>query len=220
MPPLPLPEGHHAGQLGTGRPSPSPLGRPERCTGALLPPIRFPRFDLIDSTYAVALMADQTPLWREVYHRILDQLVFRHAGRWSANDWLIQFGHDPARGDYDDFSKLLVPQHLTGEYDVPGWTANGIEPWGLQWDPIAGHLARQWQDRPEGCHCENTKIWPLCITAAGFGLQLHEVLHGTSHHQAFDRWWTRGQAGPPGLDGTGSCARGHLLLRPDHRAFS
>jgi hypothetical protein len=39
--------------------------------------------------------------------------------------------------------------------------------------------ARQWQDRPEGCHCENTKIWPPCITAAGLGLQLHDVAHGT-----------------------------------------
>ncbi len=202
------------------------------------PMLCFPRFDLIDSTYAVALMADQTPAWREIYHRILDELVFRHTGWWSANDWLTQFGHDPARGQYDDFSKLLIPQHLIGEYDVPGWTANGIEPWGLQIDPIAAdgmlfykgwflimlglhqratddrswnrpfdmirdgehtftwtysgiaeHLAQQWQDRPEGCHCENTKIWPLCITAAGLGLQLHDVLHGTDHHRIFDHWW-------------------------------
>ena len=183
-------------------------------------------------------MADQTPAWREIYHRILDELVFRHTGWWSANDWLTQFGHDPARGQYDDFSKLLIPQHLIGEYDVPGWTANGIEPWGLQIDPIAAdgmlfykgwflimlglhqratddrswnrpfdmirdgehtftwtysgiaeHLAQQWQDRPEGCHCENTKIWPLCITVAGLGLQLHDVLHGTDHHRIFDHWW-------------------------------
>jgi hypothetical protein len=26
---------------------------------------------------------------------------------------------------------------------------------------IAAHLARQWQDTPQGCHCENTKVWPL-----------------------------------------------------------
>ena len=38
------------------------------------------RFDLIDSTYAVALMADRTPAWREVYGRILDELIFRHTG--------------------------------------------------------------------------------------------------------------------------------------------
>jgi hypothetical protein len=98
---------------------------------------------------------------------------------------------------------------LRGEYDVPGWTANGVEPWGLQMDPvraegnlffkgwflvvlgfylyvsgdekwnqpfemvrdgentftwthtaIAEHLMTQWSRRPEGVHCENTKIWP------------------------------------------------------------
>ncbi len=151
---------------------------------------------------------------------------------------MTKFGHDPNRADYDDFSKLLNPQHLIGEYDVPGWTASGVEPWGLQFDPVAAdgmlfckgwflvvlglhqratedrswngpfdmirdgehaftwtysgiadHLARQWQDRPEGCHRENTKSWPLCITAAGLVLQLHDVLRGTDHHRASDRWW-------------------------------
>jgi hypothetical protein len=204
------------------------------------PMLCFPRFDLIDSTYAVALMADRTPAWREVYHRILDELVFRHTGWWAANDWLTQLGPDPKRKDYDAFEQLLLPPHLVGEYDVPGWTANGIEPWGLQMDPIAAdgmlffkgwflvmlglhlratndaswnrpfdmirdgehtftwtysgiaeHLTGQWRARPEGCHCENTKIWPLCLTAAGLGLQLHDVLHGTEHHVVFDEWWER-----------------------------
>ena len=26
---------------------------------------------------------------------------------------------------------------------------------------IAEFLANQWSGKPEGCHCENTKIWPL-----------------------------------------------------------
>ena len=26
---------------------------------------------------------------------------------------------------------------------------------------IAAHLTNQWKDKPKGCHCENTKIWPL-----------------------------------------------------------
>ena len=102
----------------------------------------------------------------------------------------------------------LIPKALLGRYDVPGWTANGVEPWGLQMDPvgadgnlfykgwflvvlglhlyvtgdekwnrpfditrdgdntftwthsrIAEHLFQQMTARPEGCHCENTKIW-------------------------------------------------------------
>jgi hypothetical protein len=94
------------------------------------------RFDLIDSTYAVAMMADRTPAWREVYGRILDELIFRHTGWWAAEDWLTQIGHDPKRAEYPDLYRLLIPEHLWGNYDVPGWTANGIEPWGLQMDPI------------------------------------------------------------------------------------
>jgi hypothetical protein len=196
------------------------------------------RFDLIDSTYAVALMADITPAWREVYARILDELIFRHTGWWAARDWLTQIGHDPDRANYPDIYRLLIPEHLWGNYDVPGWTANGIEPWGLQMDPIgatgnlffkgfflvmlglhlrttgderwnrpfdivrdgentfswfhsaiAEHLHEQWVNAPDGCHCENTKVWPYCLAGAGLGLQLHDLLRGTDHHSAFDTWW-------------------------------
>ncbi len=94
------------------------------------------RFDLIDSSYAVAMMADVTPAWREVYGRILHELVFRHTGWWAAEDWLTQIGHDPKRANYPDQYRPLIPAHLWGDYDVPGWTANGVEPWGLQMDPI------------------------------------------------------------------------------------
>ena len=170
----------------------------------------WPRFDLVDSSYAVALMARTTPAWREPYVAVLDQLIERHTGWWSANDWLTQFGHDPQRGSYPDVYRLLIPAELWGRYDAPGWTANGIEPYGVQMDPvaadgmlfykgfflvllglrsmiatddrwnepfsmirdgehtfewshtaIAAHLTEQWKQRPEGCHCENTKVWPL-----------------------------------------------------------
>ena len=159
----------------------------------------------------VAVMADVTPAWREVYGAILDELVARFTGYWAAKDWLDQIGDDPRREQYpEDWYETLIPPTLRGRYDVPGWTANGVEPWGLQMDPIgadgnlffrgfflvnlglhlyvtgdekwnepfdvvrdgdntftwthsriAEFLARQWAGRPEGCHCENTKIWPL-----------------------------------------------------------
>jgi hypothetical protein len=95
------------------------------------------RFDLLDSSYAVALMADITPAWREVYGRILDELVARHTTWWAAADWLTQFGDDPARASYPDAYRPLVPPALWGTYNVPGWTANGIAPYGVQLDPIA-----------------------------------------------------------------------------------
>jgi len=114
-------------------------GRPhphwDNVTGA--PMLSWHRFDLIDSSYAVALMADRTPAWREVYSEILDQLVTRHTSWWAASDWLTQFGSDPARANYPEAWRSIIPANAWGEYDVPGWTANGIEPYGVQMDPIA-----------------------------------------------------------------------------------
>ncbi len=175
------------------------------------PTLSWHRFDLIESSYAVALMADATPAWREVYSRVLDELIHRHTGYWAAKDWLEQIGPDPRRASYPEawYAYYMAPE-LRGNYDVPGWTANGVEPWGLQMDPIGADgnlffkgffllmlglhryvsgdgkweqpfemirdgahtftwshraiaelLADQWGPRHEGCHCENTKIWPV-----------------------------------------------------------
>ncbi len=95
------------------------------------------RFDLQDSAQPVAIMADITPAWREVYGTILDELVARFTGYWAAKDWLDQIGDDPKRDQYpEEWYRVLIPPFLRGKYDVPGWTANGVEPWGLQMDPI------------------------------------------------------------------------------------
>ena len=168
------------------------------------------RMDLVRSSYAIPLMADRTPAWREVYGRILDELIIRFTGYWAAKDWLDQIGEDPRRDHYpEEWYQRLIPPFLRGKYDVPGWTANGVEPWGLQMDPIgadgnlffkgdflivlglhayvtgdekwnrpfdivrngadsftwthsriAEYLFSQMSKRPEGVHCENTKIWP------------------------------------------------------------
>ena len=95
------------------------------------------RFDLVDSAYSIALMADRTPAWREVYGVVLDELVARHTEWWAASDWLTQFGPDPDRNLYPEHWRTLIPETLWGDYDVPGWTANGIAPYGVQMDPIA-----------------------------------------------------------------------------------
>ena len=101
------------------------------------PTLNFPRFDLSESSYGLAVMADQTPAWREIYTRILDDLVARHTTYWAAIDWLTQIGHDPRRDSYpQEWIDMYIPEHLVGIYDIPGWTANGVAPWGLQPDPV------------------------------------------------------------------------------------
>jgi hypothetical protein len=204
---------------------------------SLAPMLSFPRFDLSESSYALLLIARKTPAWREVYVRILDELIRRHTTYWAAVDWLTQIGPDPDRARYPKSYKRLIPKDLWGRYDAPGWTANGVEPWGLQPDPIgatgnlffrgflnlmlaihravsgestwdrpfemtgledrtfawthrgiAEYLSAQWAETPHGPHCENTKSWPFCLSAAGLGLQLTDATLGTATHWVYDRW--------------------------------
>ena len=204
---------------------------------SMAPMLSFPRFDLSESSYALLLMGRKTPAWREVYTRILDELVRRHTTHWAAVDWLTQFGPDPDRASYPRKYKGLIPKDLWGEYDVPGWTANGIEPWGRQPDPIgadgnlffrgfltlllgihravsgektwekpfemaglddqtfawthsgiATYLSDHWAQNPEGPHCENTKVWPYCLSAAGLGLQMTDLTVGSATHGVYDEW--------------------------------
>jgi len=100
------------------------------------PLLSYPRFDLSNSSYAVLLMADQTPAWREVYTRIMDELAGRHTTFWAAIDWNTFIGPSPDRRNYPDALLRQWPERVRGNYDAPGWTANGVEPWGLDPDPI------------------------------------------------------------------------------------
>ena len=83
---------------------------------------------------------------------------------------------------------------------------------------IADHLHEQWTNAPDGCHCENTKIWPYCLAGAGLGLQLHDLLRGTDHHAVFDDWWRDVcRSKYLHLDGDELPQSGDPLLRPDPR---
>ena len=201
------------------------------------PMCAFPRFDLSETSYALPLMADQTPAWREVYTRIADELVGRYVTYWGAVDWLTYIGHDPHQDTYPPEWLVFMPEHMRGRYDPPGWTANGVEPWGLQPDPIGADgnlffrgffnlllgtysyvsgdnkwekpfqvtgyndrmfqwtqpgisefLEDQWSERPQGPQCENTKIWPYCLSAAGLSLQLYDKIFGCKTHWVYDQW--------------------------------
>jgi hypothetical protein len=107
---------------------------------SMAPMLSFPRFDLSESSYAFLLLARKTPAWREVYTRILYELLRRHTTWWAAVDWLTQIGPDPDRARYPRRYKPLIPKDLWGHYDVPGWTANGIAPWGWPTRSADGNL--------------------------------------------------------------------------------
>lgn len=193
--------------------------------------LSYGRFDLSFSAYGLLLMADQTPAWREAYSRILDGFAARYPTYWGAIDWLTQIGDDPKRERYPAGVMATLPPALRGRYNRFGWTANGIEPYGLQPDPIgadgylffrgwfhlllstykyvsgsdkwaepfkvtgyadeqfewdhhrlAARLEAQYRQRPEGPHCENTKIWFYCNSAAGLGMYLYDKVYGKQTH--------------------------------------
>jgi hypothetical protein len=56
-------------------------------------------------------------------------------------------------------------------------------------DRIVERLNKQWGEGPAGIHCENTKVWPFCLSAAGLGLQLYDRLHGTKMHSVVENWF-------------------------------
>lgn len=195
--------------------------------------LSYGRFDLSYSAYGLLLMADQTPAWREVYARITDGFASRYPTYWGAIDWLTQIGDDPKRAKYPPAVMATLPPDLRGRYNRFGWTGNGIEPWGLQRDPIgadgylffrgwfhlllsthkyisgddkwarpfkvtgygddefewdhhrlATRLDEQYRQRPEGPHCENTKVWFFCNSAAALGMLLYDKVYGRQTHLA------------------------------------
>lgn len=200
------------------------------------PMCAFPRFDLSEMSYVLPLMLTATPAWREGYLRILDELLRRYTTFWGAIDWNTLIGPDPNADRYPPDWLITAPEHLRGRYNLPGWTGNGIEPWGLQPDPvgcdgnlfyrgwlnlalglrqhlsgqpvtapfevigyqnrpftwtherIARFLSTQMAARPQGPHCENTKIWPFCMSAAGLGLRLYDIHNATTLNDAFLEW--------------------------------
>jgi hypothetical protein len=201
------------------------------------PMCSFPRFDLAEMGYVLPLMLEATPAWREAYTHILDELARRYVTFWGGIDWNTLIGPDPGVDRYSPEWLMVVPEDLRGRYASPGWTGNGIAPWGLQPDPIgcdgnlfyrgwlnlllamrhyvsgqpmqstpfevtgyqnrtftwthqrmARFISAQMQARPQGPHCENTKIWPFCVSAAGLGLKLYDSLLGTDLNEPFLRW--------------------------------
>ena len=216
------------------------------------PMCAFPRFDIAEMGYILPMMLESTPAWREGYVHILDELIRRYQSFWGAVDWNTLIGPDPNVDRYPPEWLTVVPEQLRGRYALPGWTGNGVEPWGLQPDPVgcdgnlfyrgwltllmsirryisgestegdqfdvtgyqnrqftwthermARFISDQLRARPQGAHCENTKIWPFCMSAAGLGLQLYDAVLGTSVNDSFRDWMRYAQQHYMGRDRRG-----------------
>jgi len=108
----------------------SMLGNPhpwwDRYTGA--PMTNYPRFDLQETSYAVALFSRRTPAWKEIYVKMMDDLCERFSTFWGAVDFNTQFGDDPDNTQYPSpLSQLIPPGMMNQGYNIPGWTGNGMK---------------------------------------------------------------------------------------------
>ena len=133
------------------------------------------RADLVDSSFAMGLMAHTTPAWTEPYVAVLDQLVERHTGWWA-----IQDVDQSVDADVSLLVLLGIRSMIDGAIDSE-----------LQAD-LAERVAAR-------IHASNDSGGASLagLAATGLGLHLHNARHGsTLHQEAFQPVWNAALDGP------------------------
>jgi hypothetical protein len=75
----------------------------------------------------------------------------------------------------------------------------------FEWDHhrLANRLDEQYRQRPEGPHCENTKIWFYCNTAAALGMYLYDRVYGKETHRSAQNFLEYARQNYVGVSGDG-----------------
>jgi hypothetical protein len=138
--------------------------------------------------YPTAIMATLPPNLRGSYNRF----------GWTANGtdpWGLQ--KDPIGADGYLFFRgwfhllLATYKYVSGDdkwakpFKVTGYGDEEFE-----WDHhrLATRLEEQYRQRPEGPHCENTKIWFYCNSAASLGMYLYDKVYNRQTHRAAENF--------------------------------
>jgi hypothetical protein len=134
--------------------------------------------------YPQSVMATLPPNLRGSYNRF----------GWVANGtepWGLQ--RDPIGADgylfYRGWFHLLLSTYKYVSCDDK-WTrpfkVTGYGDEEFDWDHhrLATRLDEQYRQRPEGPHCENTKIWFYCNMAAALGMYLYDRLYDKQTHRS------------------------------------
>ena len=117
---------------------------------------------------------------------------------WIGNGDQRSLNPDPIAADGNAFFRGFFNLLLSVYAYVTGGTSRYHEPFQVSgymdrtftWTQpeFAGFISAQLAARPEGPHCENTKIWPFCVGATGLGLKAYDAVNGTRLHTPFDAW--------------------------------
>ncbi|WP_399896443.1 hypothetical protein ACGH7X_41395 [Streptomyces sp. BBFR51] len=98
----------------------------------------FARYDLTWSQWSLALMAETTPAWREIYTKILGFSSDRYLEYWSLYEWLEHRGDDPMRDSYPPEWLAAFPPGQERNYNTAGWAGNGSGGYEYDPDPVRG----------------------------------------------------------------------------------
>ena len=95
------------------------------------------RFDAIGMSVTLALAAKAGTMDRDRVVSFLDDICDRLRRYHGFNEWVEQQGPDPGRTAYPPgWRGLLIPESLWGDYDSPGWAANGVQETGFEPNPM------------------------------------------------------------------------------------
>ena len=113
----------------------SPAAAWDNRSGA--PTTNWYRFDAIGVATTIVLAARSGSIDAESALSAMDGIVDRLCGYHGFNEWVVQRGPDPARGEYPQgWNGVLIPATQWGTYDSPGWAANGAQAMGFEANPI------------------------------------------------------------------------------------
>ncbi|MGB0955211.1 MAG: hypothetical protein ACPGZP_04330 [Panacagrimonas sp.] len=127
----------------------------------------------------------------------------RLRGRYDAPGWVANgvapwgLQPDPIGADGNLFFRgflnllLSVYRSVSGDekWEQP-FAVAGYQNRRFDWtqSQIVQFMHDQWRERPQGMQCENTKIWPFCLSAAGLGMQLYDRVTDGNSHWVYDQW--------------------------------
>lgn len=140
-------------------------------------------------------------------------------GRYDAPGWVANgvkpwgLQPDPIGSDGNNFFRaffnllLCFYRYVSGDdkWEQP-FKIVGCHERLFDWDHhrLVSFMHDQWTERPQGIHCENTKIWPFCMSGAGLGMQLYDRLYGTNTSWVYERWVDYARTHYMGLDRKGN----------------